>query len=53
VRRVAVQHPDVARVPTAEALQDLDGRRLAGSVRAEEREALAPGDLQVEAGVFA
>ena len=37
------------RVGRAQALEDLDGRRLAGAVRAEQAEDLAAGDLEVDA----
>ena len=47
VARVVPEHRHLALVPMAEALQDLDRRRLAGAVRPQQREDLAPGDLEV------
>src|ERR687887_250887 len=47
--RVVAEHLDLAAAALAVALQDLDGGRLAGAVRAEEGEALALGDLEVDA----
>src|SRR5690606_5844473 len=47
--RVLAEHADLARVAVAEPLEDLDGRRLAGAVRAEDREDLAALDPQVDA----
>ena len=43
------EHFDVARVRLEQPLEDLDGRRLAGAVRAEQAEALARPHLEVEA----
>ena len=40
VAGIAAQHARVAAVATAVALEDLDGRRLAGAVRTEEGEHL-------------
>src|SRR5690606_31344296 len=47
--RVLAEHAVLARVAVAEPLEDLDGRRLAGAVRAEDREDLAALDPQVDA----
>ena len=44
------EHLDLAGVRLEQPLEDLDGRRLAGAVRAEQAEALAGRDLEVEAG---
>ncbi len=44
------EHLDVTGVGVPEAFEDLDGRRLAGAVRAEHAEALAGADLEVEPG---
>jgi hypothetical protein len=41
VRRVVAQDGDLAAVAAAVALEDLDGRRLPGAVRAEQAEHLA------------
>ena len=46
---VEAEHPDLAGVGLAEALEDLDGRRLAGAVRAEQAEDLARADLEADA----
>ena len=46
--RVEAEHLDLARVAAPVALEDLDGRRLAGAVRAEQPEHLAGGDLEVD-----
>ena len=46
--RVGAEHPHVTGVPVAEPLGDLDGGRLAGAVRAEQGEALAGADVEVE-----
>ena len=43
------EHLDLAGVRREQALEDLDGRRLAGAVRAEQPEALAGTDLEIEA----
>ena len=48
-RRVLAEHGDLARVALAEALEDLDGGRLAGAVGPEEGEHLALVDLEIEA----
>ena len=47
--RVVAEDADLAAVAVAEALEDLDGRRLAGAVRAEQGEHLAALDLEVDA----
>ena len=44
----AAEHLDLARVRRGEPLADLDRGRLAGAVRAEQPEALAGADLEVE-----
>jgi hypothetical protein len=49
VVRVDAQDPDLAGRPRAEALQDLDGGGLAGTVRAEQGEHLAPVQPEVDA----
>ena len=46
--RVRAEHGDRAGVALAVALEDLDGRRLAGAVGAEEAEDLARGDLEAD-----
>ena len=46
--RVEAEHGDVAGVALAVALEDLDRRRLAGAVRAEQAEDLAGRDLEVD-----
>src|SRR5205085_4011833 len=46
---VEAEDVDGPRVPAAVALEDLDRRRLAGAVRAEEAEDLAVRDLEVDA----
>ena len=46
--RVGAEHLDVAAVTSAVALEDLDGRRLAGAVRAEQAEHLAGLDREVD-----
>ena len=46
--RVGAEHAHVTGVAVAEALGDLDGGRLAGAVRAEQGEALAGADVEVE-----
>ena len=46
---VDAEHGDVSGAAREEAFEDLDGRRLAGAVRAEEGEDLAGGDLEVDA----
>ena len=48
-RRVLSEDGDRAPVALAVALEDLDGRRLAGAVGAEEAEDLARGDLEADA----
>ena len=48
VRRVDAEHADLAVGARAEALEDLDRRRLAGAVRPEEGEDLAALDLEVD-----
>ena len=48
-RRVQAQHPDGPAVGAPVALEDLDGRRLAGAVRAEQGEQLAPPDVERDA----
>ncbi len=45
---VGAEHLDAAAVPSAVALEDLDGRRLARAVRAEEAEDLAALDVEVD-----
>ena len=47
--RVLAEHLDLAAVAVAVALEDLDRRRLAGAVRAEQAEHLAGADLEVDA----
>ena len=47
--RVEAEHADLARVALPVALEDLDRRRLAGAVRAEQAEDLADGHLEVDA----
>src|SRR5581483_7593107 len=47
--RFGAQHLDAAAVALPVALQDLDGRRLAGAVRAEQPEHLARLDAEVDA----
>src|SRR5262249_34577547 len=49
VRRIRPEHLDLAAVPLAVPLEDLDRRRLAGTVRAEQPEHLAGCDLEVDA----
>ena len=49
VVRVVAQHLDVPAVALAVALEDLHGRRLAGAVGAEQGDALADLDVEVEA----
>ena len=49
-RRVLPSTLTVAAVTAPEALEDLDGGRLAGAVGAEQREDLALVDLEVDAG---
>jgi len=46
---VRPEHLDLAGIPPTVALEDLDGRRLAGSVRSEQAENLAGADLEVDA----
>ena len=46
--RVGAEHLDLTGAGLAEALEDLDGRRLAGAVGPEEREDLAAADLEVD-----
>ena len=46
---VGAEHVDAAPVPLAVALEDLDGGRLAGAVRAEQREDLAGLDAEADA----
>ncbi len=48
VARVVAEHRGNAGVAPAVALEDLDGRRLAGAVRAEEPEDLACGHLEAD-----
>ena len=43
------EHLDLAVVRLEQPLADLDGGRLAGAVRAEQAEALAGRDLEIEA----
>ena len=45
---IVPEHPHVAAVAPAVALEDLDGGRLAGAVRPEQAEHLADGDLEVD-----
>ena len=45
---VEAEHGHLAAVALAVALEDLDGRRLAGAVRAEQAEDLAGSDLEVD-----
>ena len=47
-RRVEAEHLDLAAVALPVALEDLDGRRLAGAVRAEQAEDLARRHLEVD-----
>ena len=47
-RPAQAEHLDLARVGLGQALADLDGRRLAGAVRAEQAEALAGLDVEVD-----
>ena len=47
--RVGAEHRHGAAVAAAVALEDLDRRRLAGAVRAEQREDLALADLEADA----
>ena len=47
--RIVAEHRHLARVARAVALEDLDGRRLPGAVRAEQPEDLALLDLEVDA----
>ena len=47
--RVEAEHLDLAGVAVPVALEDLHGGRLAGPVRSQQREALALGDLEVDA----
>ena len=49
VRGIDAEHADLARRAQAVALEDLDGRRLAGAVRAEQGEGLTAGDVEVDA----
>ena len=49
LRRVEAEHAHRARVGAAQTLEDLDGRRLAGAVRAEQAEQLAALDGEVDA----
>ena len=46
--RIDAEHLDGAAVARAVALEDLDGRRLAGAVRAEQAEHLARLDREVD-----
>ena len=48
-RRVEAEHPDPAAVGPAQALEDLDRRRLAGAVRAEQAEQLPALDGERDA----
>ena len=48
LRRVVAENVDLAGGPLPEALEDLDGRRLARAVRSEEREDLAAMDVEVD-----
>jgi hypothetical protein len=48
--RLRAEHRDGAGVGSGEAEQHVDGGRLAGAVRAEQRDHLARRDHQVEAG---
>lgn len=50
VPRVDAQHRRLAAGAVAVALEDLDRRRLAGAVRAEEGERLAAVDVERDAG---
>src|SRR4029453_10350407 len=49
-RPALAEHAHLAGVRLVQALADLDGRGLAGPVRAEQAEALAGTHLEVEAG---
>ena len=44
------EHLDLPAVGAPQAFEDLDGRGLAGAVRAEHPEAFAAADFEVEAG---
>jgi hypothetical protein len=46
---VQAEHLDVAGIGGGQPLADLNGRRLAGPVRAQQAEALAAGDIEIEA----
>ena len=46
--RILAEHRHLAGVARAVALEDLDGRRLAGAVRAEQAEHLAACDREVD-----
>jgi hypothetical protein len=46
---VEAEHLDIAGVGNGEPFADLDRRRLAGAVRAEQPEAFASGDIEVDA----
>ena len=48
--RVEAQHADLAAAARPVTLEDLDGGGLAGAVRSEQPEHLAPGDLEVDTG---
>ena len=48
-RHVEAEHADLATVGLAKALEDLDGRRLAGAIRAEQPEDLTGADLEAHA----
>ena len=48
--RVCAEDPDLAAIRPAVALEDLDGRRLARSVRPQEREDLATADAEGHIG---
>src|SRR5262245_8406568 len=46
--RIDAQNRNLARIARAKAFQDLNGRCLAGPVRAEQREDLATPDVEVD-----
>ena len=48
MRRVDAEHLHLTAVATAESLEDLDRRALAGTVRPEQRDDLPGGDMELE-----